>query len=313
MTILQIYDAPTGKTTLTATVHVQGSTAIALAATTLIELASPRVGDYAANVALPVGDYDIKFRDGALLLGTTALTVAPEPLTEASLAPLAKTVEVTAAKDAVLSRGDTAWITGNTVAPNNADIVLAKVASESVNAKVTTARAAALDNVATASAVAAIPTTPLLAANYTAPNNADIAAAKTAAERLTAARAEKLDGALAVSGDLAPLAKTVEVTAAKDAVLARGDTAWITGNTVAPDNAKIAATLIIAEVLRSLVNTAGTAYTSAALANVPSVGGIGGMTTAQAAQLLALYNLLEGDARLKATALVNVPSYKVKI
>jgi hypothetical protein len=176
-------------------------------------------------------------RLGALLstdysrFSATALSNAPTGSGAGGGAtPTQVTDIVVAARDAVLSRGNIAWITGNTVAPDNAGIT----------------------------------------------------AAKTAAERLTTVRAAKLD-TVALTTDLSAIAKTTDINAAQNSIIAQGNATWT------PNNTGIAAILAIVNVLRSLVNAGGTAYTSTALAAAPTgSAGPGGLLQDERLRLFSL-------------------------
>jgi hypothetical protein len=242
---------------------------------------------------------------------TTALSNAPA----GGATPTQVTDIVVAARDAVLARGNLAWITGNTIAPDNASAVAAKTAAELVRDRLTTTRAAKLDqDFATPTQVTAAQTAILTQGNSSwTPDNAGITAAKTAAERLTTTRAARLD-TVTVAADLSAIAKTTEVTAARDAILTQGNSAWT------PNNAGIASTLTISNVLRGLVNAGGTAYTATALAAAPtgSGGGGGGLLPDERVRLFLLPTavadldpVLDAIAQIP-TATAVFPTYKRK-
>lgn len=240
---------------------------------------------------------------------------------------------VVAARDVVLARGNLAWITGNTVVPDNASSLAAKTASELVRDRLTVTRAAKLDqDFATPTNITTAQTAIIARGDSawitgTAPDNAGIAATRTAAERLTTTRATRLD-TVTVAADLVAIAKTSELTAAQTAIIARGDTAWVTGNTIAPDNAGITAAKTAAERLTTVraakLDTVVLTTDLAAIAKTTELNTLQATILAQGnnawtpnntaiAATLAIANVLRGlvsgdGSAYTSAALVNAPT-----
>jgi hypothetical protein len=226
----------------------------------------------------------------------------------------AVTTAVNAARDAVITRGDDAWITATGFATINPDNTTIGRLGALLTGDFTRFSTTALSNAPTGSGgvggltseqntqLFAIPTNPLLASNYVAPDNASAqsAAASGAAleTRLTTQRAAQLD-TVVLTTDLVPLATSAQVTAAQAAVIDRGNTAWVTAtgfSTVNPDNLTLSR-------LGGLLTGDFSRFTVTALSNAPAGGGSsGGLTTEQNTQLFAIPTALAPAASTIATA-----------
>lgn len=193
------------------------------------------------------------------------------------------TTVVESAKDAVITRGNSAWITAtgfNAIAPDNSGI-------GTLLTRLTIARTDKLDTVATTANAATFKAT-----GYATPANVTSV--------ITAGDARWATGATAAN-----------ITAAQSAIIARGDSAWATAtgfNTVAPDNGTLTA---LANKFDVLLTADDLSFNSTALQFAPtgSGGTGGGLTSGQADQLTTLFGLIDGagDA-FTAEALANAPT-----
>ena len=196
-------------------------------------------------------------------LAVTNNAIAAIPTTNTLVAI---TNATTSAKDEILSAGS-GWVTGNTIAPNNAGI-------------------AALTALLTGDSTAFTAT-----ALQFAPTGSGGGGA------LTTTQAEKL---AAIPSDNALSAITAALNSVRDNILAAG-IGWETGNNIAPNNDGIAAILAAVSQLPAPNNAASDlvvdgAFTIAALANAPAGGGGGGsLTVGQDATLTAILNQATSD------------------
>jgi len=193
------------------------------------------------------------------------------------------TTVVESAKDAVITRGDSAWATAtgfNSVAPDNTGI-------GTLLTRLSDARATKLDTVATTANAATFKAT-----GYATPANVTSV--------ITAGDARWATGATAAN-----------ITAAQSAIIARGDSAWATAtgfNTVAPDNGTLTA---LANKFDVLLTADDLSFNSTALQFAPtgSGGTGGGLTSGQADQLTTLFGLIDGTGdAFTAEALANAPT-----
>jgi len=216
-------------------------------------------GDYLQTAPSPL------FWDGTKQTTPASLSneIAAIPTTNTLVAI---TNATTSAKDEILSAGS-GWVTGNTIAPNNAGI-------------------AALTALLTGDSTAFTAT-----ALQFAPTGSGGGGA------LTTTQAEKL---AAIPSDNALSAITAALNSVRDNILAAG-IGWETGNNIAPNNDGIAAILAAVSQLPAPNNAASDlvvdgAFTIAALANAPAGGGGGGsLTVGQDATLTAILNQATSD------------------
>jgi hypothetical protein len=196
-----------------------------------------------ASLNPPLYDtYQLRGGQEAALAPVTT-DAASRTASQNDLSAIATTAQVNAARDAVITRGDGAWITATGFATVNPDNTTIGRLGALLTGDFTRFSTTALSNAPTGSGggggltseqntqLFAIPTNPLLASNYVAPDNASAqsaAASGTALEtRLTTQRAANLD-TVVLTTDIAPLATSAQVTAAQAAVIDRGNTAWVT-------------------------------------------------------------------------------------